>query len=228
MISLIIPAYNEAACISTLIVYLKKNAGSASVEIIVSDGGSTDDTVQLALAAGAHVIISPAKGRAAQMNFGAEQATGNIFYFVHADSFPPPGFVADIEAAVKKGYDAGRYKTKFMSKSQLLKFNAFFTRFDLFFCYGGDQTLFVTRCLFEKLNGFNETKLIMEDYDITERAKTIGRYKIFNRPALVSARKYENNSWFAVQKANYTAIKMYKKGFSSKEIAEAYTHNLKT
>ena len=226
MISVIIPTFNESACIEGLIYYLKKNA-SNPIEVIVSDAGSTDNTLQIAKHAGAIVLLSPQKGRAAQMNYGTSMAKGNIYYFVHADSFPPKSFVEDIEAAVNNGYDAGRYQTKFLSDSLLLKFNAFFTRFNLFVCNGGDQTLFLNSSFFKQLNGFDETKTIMEDYDITQRIQKAGRYKIFSKTALVSARKYEKNSWPTVQRANYIAIKMYKNGISSQEIAKSYKARLR-
>ena len=226
MISVIIPTFNESACIEGLIYYLKKNA-SNPIEVIVSDAGSTDNTLQIAKHAGAIVLLSPHKGRAAQMNYGTSMAKGNIYYFVHADSFPPKSFVEDIEAAINNGYDAGRYQTKFLSDSLLLKFNAFFTRFNLFVCSGGDQTLFVNRSFFNQLNKFDETKTIMEDYDITQRIQETGRYKIFSKTALISARKYEKNSWLTVQRANYMAIKMYKNGISSQEIAKSYKARLR-
>jgi rSAM/selenodomain-associated transferase 2 len=227
MISIIIPAYNEAGYIGNLISYLKKYAGASAIELIVSDAGSVDETVAIAADAGAKVLHSPQKGRAAQMNFGASKASGDIFYFVHADCIPPASFIADIENAAANNFAAGRYRTQFMSNRFLLKLNAYFTRYDLFVCYGGDQTFFITRQLFEKLNGFDETKLIMEDYDITERARKIGQYKIMDKAVLVSARKYENNGWMRVQKANYKAFKMYKKGAATSLIAQAYKTSLK-
>lgn len=227
MISIIIPTYNEAASIANLVDYLKQNAAASPVEIIVSDGGSIDETAAIVAHAGAIVLQSPRKGRAAQMNFGASVASGDILYFVHADCIPTAGFFTDIKKAVEENFDAGRYRTQFMSNRFLLKLNAFFTRFDLFVCYGGDQTFFITRQLFEKLDGYDESKLIMEDYDITERARKIGSYKIMNKPVLISARKYEHNGWLSVQKANYKAIQMYKKGISTSLIAQAYKTCLK-
>jgi rSAM/selenodomain-associated transferase 2 len=227
MISVIIPTYNEVASVGNLINYLKENSGGASIEIIVSDGGSLDKTCAVAGDAGALVFTSPRKGRAAQMNFGVSKASGDILYFIHADCIPPASFVADITKALEDKFELGRYHTQFMSNSFLLKLNAYFTRFDIFLCYGGDQTFFITRQLFTKLNGFDETKLIMEDYDITERARKMGRYKIMQKPVLVSARKYDNNTWLTVQKANYKAIKMYQQGADSSLIAQAYKNNLK-
>ncbi len=222
MISIIIPTYNEEENIEKLVSYLKTGQDKNLVEIIVSDGGSTDQTVAIAKQAGANAMISPKKGRAAQMNYGASLAKGEILYFIHADNFPPPTFFDDIHKAIGEGYDLGRYRTRFNSNRIALKFNAFFTRFDLFMCYGGDQTLFVKRDFFMLIGGFNDSMLIMEDYEIITRARQTGRYKIIQKPTLVSARKYDSNSWFTVQWANYTIIKMYKKGATQSQMAAKY------
>lgn len=222
-ISIIIPTYNEADGIGKLIQYLQVHGGSHVKEIIVSDGGSIDDTISIATATGAFATLSPQKGRAAQMNHGASLATGTVFYFVHADTFPPVSYASDIITAINDGYAFGRYRTQFDSNNKILLFNAWFTRFDLFICYGGDQTLFMDRKLFQQIGGFNGSMRIMEDYDIVTRTKSTGaRYKIFSSAALVSARKYETNSWLRVQTANYTIIRMYKKGGTQQEMAERY------
>ncbi len=226
-ISIIIPALNEATNISKLIGYLFMHGNATIAEIIVVDGGSTDNTIVLAAAAGARVEASPKKGRAAQMNIGASLATGDIFYFVHADTIPPVTFALDIIKAVNDGFGIGRYRTSFISGDWKLKMNAFFTRFDLFACYGGDQTLFITIKLFQQLNGYNDALLIMEEYDLTVRAKEVGKYKIFPDAALVSARKYEGNSWFSIQRANYAIVKMYKKGVPQSQIMERYNQLIK-
>ncbi|MDQ6815726.1 MAG: TIGR04283 family arsenosugar biosynthesis glycosyltransferase, partial [Bacteroidota bacterium] len=202
MISIVIPTYNEAENISRLVSYLVANSNRSVCEIIVSDGESEDRTVHMAEAAGAKAVLSPQKGRAAQLNFGASIATGNILYFIHADTVPPATFVADIEKAVADGYSLGRYATAFDSDKTILKINAFFTQFDWFVCYGGDQTLFITKSLFTAVQGFGQEMQIMEDYDIVTRARKLGRYKIFSKNALVSARKYRTNSWVKVQCAN--------------------------
>lgn len=222
MISVIIPAYNESETIGDLIKYLLRYGGSDLKEIIVSDGGSDDKTCLYAMSAGAIILHSPQQGRAAQMNFGASEASGDILYFVHADCFPPPTFAKDIDWAIDDGFDFGRFRTKFDSSSLMLKINAWFTRFDLFVCYGGDQTLFMTTSMFKKMHGFAASMKIMEDYDIVVRGKKTGKYKIIQRNVLVSARKYLTNSWMRVQKANYRIIKMYKKGASQKEMTEKY------
>jgi glycosyltransferase involved in cell wall biosynthesis len=110
-VSIVIPAYNEAAGIGALLAYLRQvTADEPDLEIIVADGGSTDGTRARARRAGATVVRSPRKGRAAQLNYGARQATGDILYFLHADSYPPPGFLADLRRAQRQGYGSGCYR----------------------------------------------------------------------------------------------------------------------
>lgn len=211
MISIIIPTYNEEENIGKLVRYLKRSGGEKLFEIIISDGGSRDLTLSNAMREGASAFMSPQKGRAVQMNFGASLAKGSILYFVHADTFPPETFAVDIIKAIEDGFDFGRFRTKFDSSSLLLKMNAWLTRFDIFECYGGDQTLFIKKNFFLQVNGFNEQQTIMEDYEIVERARELGKYTIIKKDVLVSARKYEMLSWYKVQKANYKMIKMYKR-----------------
>lgn len=226
MISIIIPTYNEAKNITQLVQYLKKASKEKDEEIIVSDGGSADNTLQAVQYAGAKAVLSPKRSRAAQMNFGASVSAGDILYFIHADTFPPETFVSDIKQAIREGYEFGRYRTKFDSDKTILKVNAFFTRFDWFICYGGDQTLFVTKELFNKLNGFNNDMDIMEDYDIVKRAKQFSPYKIFSKSALISARKYDTNTWLQVQLANSQIAAMYKRGATQQELVDKYKEML--
>lgn len=227
MISIIIPTFNEEKNIERLVPYLQNCCLDKEIEIIIVDCGSADKTKELATSFGAKVIVSSCKGRSVQMNSGAMAAKYDILYFVHADSVPPKTFFTDIVCAVKDGYEIGRYRTKFEGNKWLLKLNAFFTRFDWFVCYGGDQTLFTTRSLFNKANGYDEKFLIMEEYDLVKRAKDFSRYKIFPKAALVSTRKYNSNSWLQVQRANYKIVRLYKKGVPQKELAEKYYQSLK-
>lgn len=221
-ISIIIPTFREEENIGKLVRYLKELGKETVVEIIVSDGGSDDTTIKTAEDAGAKTVISQLKGRAAQMHQGALIAKGEILYFVHADSFPPDSFPSDIIDAVKNGYPIGRYQTKFNSAKWYLKINAWFTRFDWFVCLGGDQTLFITRDLYQQMGGFNTDMLIMEEFEFVKRARKNVQYKIFKKPALVSARKYDTNSWWRVQIANKKMVSMYKKGNSQQEMIETY------
>ena len=225
LISIIIPTYNEAANIARLIGYLKNNS-NLSVEIIVSDGGSHDNTQALAELEGATVLNSPGKGRAAQMNHGASIAQGDLFYFVHADTVPPDNYLADITKAISDGYDLGRYLSSYDSKSWLLKINAFLSRLDTFAGMGGDQTLFITKKLFQQTGGFDGSMKIMEEFEFCTRARKQGKYKIIHKPVLISARKYDTNGWLTVQRANYKVIRMYLKGAIQQDLVATYKRML--
>lgn len=228
MISVIIPTYNEANNIAAIIKAMQQEDHNKEIEIIVSDAGSTDNTLMLAANAGASAIIAPGKGRAAQMNYAAAIAKGDIFYFVHADTKPPPSYAQDILESINNGYDLGSYRLAFDSKNWLLKINAFCTRFPFIWCRGGDQTLFIKRAVFTALNGFTDM-VIMEDYDIIKRAaEKKYRFKVIPKNVLASARKYDVNGYFKVLKANYTIMKRWKQGIASdKEMAVLYKQLLK-
>jgi len=221
-ISIIIPVYNEADNIGRLVNYLVQHKKDSVVEILAVDAGSTDNTMEIARQAGAKTIISPQKGRAAQMNYGASLAQGDILYFIHADTIPPTSFDNDITEAVTEGFEVGRYRTKFNSRKWYLKINAWFTRFDWFVCMGGDQTLFITKGLYEKSGGFRTDMAIMEEFEFVPRVRKLAQYKIFKKPALVSARKYDTNSWWQVQMANKKIVSMYRNGADQQSMVDTY------
>lgn len=222
MISVIIPVYNEEKTIASLVTYLKQHGGSLLQEIIVCNAARTDATTERVAKAGATVVVSPEKGRGAQLNYGATKANGLVYYFVHADVFPPQSFASDIQQAVREGYGLGRYRTTFNTKKWYVKMMSIFSRFDWFACYGGDQTVFVTKELFLKSGGYKQDMRVMEDYEFVVQARQKARYKIINKGALISDRKYNNNSLWKVQKANSIMMRMYKNGASQDEMVNRY------
>lgn len=222
MLSVIIPTHNEAGNIGRLVADLRRYAPVGAVEILVVDANSPDGTAAAARAAGATVLESPRPGRANQMNYGAQQARGDIFYFVHADVRIHPDYVATIREAVARGDAAGCYRFRFDSNHPLLRLNSYGTRFKGLMSRGGDQTLFISRALFEQLGGFNEAFVIMEDFEIIQRIRRVARFHIVPQDVVVSARKYETNSWLRVQLANLTAFSMYFLKLPPTRIARTY------
>ncbi len=226
-ISVIIPVFNEVKLIAETIQFIKNNGGNLLEEIIVVDAGSTDNTVLFAKNSGALVYNSAKMGRAEQMNLGAKMAKSDILYFVHADTKPPETFASEIIEAIKNGSEIGCFRLKLNSKKLLFFINEWFTRFNVMWCRGGDQTLFVTKKLYNKLNGFDEKFVIMEEYDFIIKAKKIAKFKILNNSTLASARKYENNGWLKVMVANYIAYKMFTKKIEPQKIKDYYKAALK-
>ena len=220
-ISVIIPAYHEAENIGRTVRHLR-SAKDAACEVIVSDGGSGDDTLKAAEAAGATAFLSPVKGRAGQMNFAVEHATGEVLYFVHADTLPPLSYPQDIAAAISKGYDCGSYRTRFDRQRGLLHVNAFFTRFNALFLRGGDQSIWVTRALWDRVGRYREDMRIMEDYEFLQRIWNAGKFKLHPKSTIVSARKYDEATWLQVQLANLKVVRMWRAGAGQQEMIDTY------
>ena len=225
-LSVIIPTLNEADTIGALVHDLQLHSCDSLTDLLVVDGGSTDDTVERARQAGARVVVSPQAGRANQMNYGATLTMGDMLYFVHADVQVHPDFVSDITGAIASGSDAGCYRFRFASSHPLLRLNSYGTRFPGIMSRGGDQTLFITRGLFNRLGGFRERYVVMEDFDMIVRIREIGHFCIIPKDVIVSARKYEENSWLRVQVANLTAFSLFFMNVAPTRIARTYKRML--
>lgn len=154
------------------------------------DGGSQDRTVQIAEAFDV-VVLQSEKGRALQMNCGARYASGDILYFLHADTIPPKQFGTHIIEALKQNTQAGCFRMQFESPSRFLKFFAWFTRLNYLLCRGGDQSLFIETNLFFEIKGFNEAYKIYEDVEFIGRLYKITSFEVLPWPVRTSARKYK-------------------------------------
>jgi len=171
MISVIIPTFNEEAHIKATIQRLwQYDEGNFIKEIIIADGGSTDNTVAIADTEGVIVAISPKKGRVAQMNYGSALATKEILYFLHADTLPPQNFTNDIAKEIKQGYEAGCYMLSFDNHHWFLKANCWFTRFDVDTIRFGDRAYLLLKKNL-KVGGFCEKHIVLEDQYIIKRFK---------------------------------------------------------
>ncbi|MDQ3100306.1 MAG: TIGR04283 family arsenosugar biosynthesis glycosyltransferase [Bacteroidota bacterium] len=222
MISVIIPTYNEEGYIgATVGAVLRAARKDLLAEVIVVDGGSTDGTTKEAEAAGARVITSLRKGRAVQMNVGAENAQGTILYFLHADSIPPGGFTQRIIDDARETI-AGCFRLRFDHRHWFLRANCWFTRFDIQAFRYGDQSLFVKADAFQRTDGFNEQLVIFEDNEIITRLKKIGSFKVLPFCVQTSARKYLENGIYRMQGVFYLMWFMYSLGYSQEKLVNTY------
>jgi len=228
MISVIIPTYNEQQNISAIINYLKELRANQYVsEIIVVDGGSTDNTFKLAQEAGARAIKSEKKGRAFQMNCGAYLAEGEVLYFLHADSYPPENFSSEIIKAMKAGFKSGCFRMAFDHPHWFLRANAWFTRFNINWIRFGDQSLFVTKPVFVAAGGFNPNLIIMEDQEIVGRLQKYGKFKVIPATIITSARKYLKNGVYRLQAIFFLLCILYQLGLSQKILTRFYQKLIK-
>ncbi len=226
-ISIIIPILNEVDNLNRLIPFLAALEANVITEILVVDGGSTDNSSAIASEHGATVIQSSICSRAAQLNAGAKVAKGSILYFIHADSLPLKSLAEDILGAINSGYRAGCFSYDFESRHPMLKINSWFTQFNGIFSGGGDQTLFIKHSFFKELGGYDEKFSIMEDFEFVKRIKKVTQFKLIKKPIKVSDRKYQTNSWLTIQWANLIAMIAFRLGVKPERIKTLYYNRLK-
>jgi rSAM/selenodomain-associated transferase 2 len=227
LLSIIIPTFNEAENMALFINLLQKEDTGELLEIIVVDGQSTDNTMAVAIKCGVKVVASPVKGRAAQMNYGASFATTNILYFLHADSIPPKGFIAEILEQIKNGFGCGCFRLQFDHLDWFLKANAWFTRFDFNAFRFGDQSLFVLKDTFTKAGGFKEKLIIMEDQEIIHRLKKFGKFTVMKPAITTSSRKYIRNGIYKTQGIFFLIYFLYKINIPQSKLVRLYQNLIK-
>lgn len=189
-ISIIIPVLNEEVTLSKISSHLQsiKNQGH---EIVVVDGGSNDNTLTVAHEITDLVIICP-PGRAMQMNNGAAVATGDVFLFLHADTFLPDNIVQIISDLSEKENVWGRFdvrlsshKTIYRIIERLINFRSCVTSIAT-----GDQAIFIEKNLFNHIGGFPEIAL-MEDVEISRQLKKISAPVCVKYKVTTSSRRWE-------------------------------------
>ncbi len=223
MISIIIPVLNEVKTIEELLFHLVDCADLKNInEIIVVDGGSTDGTKNIIQSLDLKIkLVNSEKGRAKQMNTGSNIATGDILYFLHADSFPPLNYDTHIINEVKKGNNAGCFRLQFDSNHWWLKIASWLTQFSWRACRGGDQSQFITKALFEDIGGFDETYTIYEDNILINELYKRNEFVVINKKIKTSARLYKKHGVWKIQ---YHFLAIYLKRWNGATAVELYEY----
>lgn len=220
-ISIIIPTLNEEENIRKLLNNLKNLKGD--FEVIFSDGGSLDKTLDIIKDFGNYKIINSDRGRAKQLNNGAKESNNDILFFLHADSVIEENALIKIEDFIKNGNKVGCLKIKFDSKKILM--NIFAVLSNLRVKYRniafGDQGIFIEKKFFEDIGMFEDIPL-MEDYKLSIKLKSICRIKYIDSYIISSSRRFEKNgiikTALLMQKLQY----MFRKRISIDKIANIY------
>ncbi|TYB78269.1 glycosyltransferase [Bizionia myxarmorum] len=229
-ISVIIPAHNEAENLAVLVPRLVALTENFNVEIVIALS-SESAALNTSGFPFTNVLIEKCleKGRAFQMNQAAKIASGDILVFLHADVLPPKGFFNNIQETIASGFDAGFFSYQFDTDNFWLKINAHFTKTDGVFTGGGDQCLFIKKAVFKKLDSFDEHQVLMEDFEFFKRMKKAKTpYLIVKNNLIVSARKYEHNSYVKVNLCNLLMVALFKCGYKPERLKLLYSRILKT
>jgi len=192
-LSIIIPTLNESRTIAHTLLALQplKQAGH---QIILVDGGSTDDTLAQAGSL-ADLVLSTARGRASQMQFGALSADGDMLWFLHADTVPGSKAVGQVEQLSTRLKNRwGYFQVSFREKSILLAMisRLMNLRSRLTAVGTGDQGIFVSRELYDAVGGFDDIPL-MEDISLCKKLRKISRPRCLSGTLQTSARRWLNN-----------------------------------
>jgi len=187
--SIIIPTLNEAGQIAETLAAISRLEGEW--EVLVADGGSDDDTVKRAEAAGAVVLRCP-RGRGPQMHAAATMARGDVLWFLHADTRPPAHALHEIRRTLADERVAGGSFTPRFSGASLAarQMTWIYPALRWLGLSYGDAGMFVRRSAYESIGGFRPYSLF-EDLDLVRRIRRHGRFVRLHCQIETSSRRFE-------------------------------------
>ncbi|MGB3403174.1 MAG: TIGR04283 family arsenosugar biosynthesis glycosyltransferase [Microcoleaceae cyanobacterium] len=219
-ISIIIPVLNEATSITTVI---QQALTGKNIEIIVVDGGSQDQTVEVVNALGVK-LIQTSPGRGQQMNLGATQATGEILLFLHADTYLPDQFDDYIYQTLAQPHtSAGAFNLNIAAHLPgihwieiIVNWRSRFLQFPY-----GDQAIFLKTTTFRQIGGFPQLP-IMEDFELIRQLRKKGKIAISSAAVITSGRRWQKLGVLKTTLLNQLIIIGYLLGISPDKLAKFY------
>ena len=191
-------------------------------ELIVVDGGSTDQTVAIAQQFTSQVLHSR-RGRAVQMNWGARHAHGDILLFLHADTRLPAAGLETVRRALQDGAVGGAFRLAIMPPTPGLRLVAWGTNLRARFgrLPYGDQALFMPRQVFEALGGYDDIPF-MEDVRMVQALRKRGRLMILPQAVYTSGRRWQRDGVFYTTVCNTVLITLYFWGVPPEKLQRWY------
>jgi len=226
-VSVVIPTLNEAARLPRLLESLG-SCRPAPFEIVVSDGGSDDGTVEVARAGGR--LVEAPRGRASQLQAGAEAARGGTLWFLHADTVPPPLAVGEVIGSIEAGAPGGCFRIAFPEAeldphpSLRLIQGGINARTVVTRAGTGDQGIFVRRDVFDRVGGFPRWPLF-EDVALSAAIRREGRPAICGGPLVTSARRWIRGGIARTMLRMWALRAGYLLGVSPETLATAWRHD---
>ena len=192
-LSIVIPALNEADSISATLDAISQS--SVHTEVVVVDGGSDDNSAEIARASGARVIASE-RGRGVQMHAGACATEADVLWFLHADTIvPADGAERIVQALQDRDVVAGNFDVRFDGPGAAARFMTWLypqlRRLGL--CYG-DSAIFVRREAYERVGGFKSFP-IFEDLDLLRELRKLGGFVHVPATVVTSSRRFQGGKF---------------------------------
>jgi rSAM/selenodomain-associated transferase 2 len=217
MLSVVIPALNAARTLATCLERV-----AVAEEVIVVDGGSTDETVAIARAAGA-AVVAAAKGRGSQLRAGAEAASGDWLLFLHADTLPGLDWRAAAASHVRAHPGKAacfRFRLADPAWQARLVERGVALRVALLGLPYGDQGLLVPRTLYREVGGYRPLPL-MEDVDLARRIGR-SRLRLLDETAATAADRWRRDGWLRRSAGNAALLLLYRLGVAPERLARRY------
>lgn len=222
-LAIVVPTLNEEGT-------LRRNlplALAQADEVVITDGGSTDDTLEVARDLGARIVCGP-PGRGGQLNRGAGATDADVLLFLHADTILPKDAGRAIREAVRTGAPGGAFLLRFDGDGLVFRLGERVVnlRTRRAFMTLGDQAQFVTREAFHELGGFREWP-ILEDLDLSRRMKARWgrrRLAVIEEPVVTSARRFAAHGPARTVAKNWLIWLLFLLGVSPHRLAKLYRH----
>lgn len=219
-VAIVIPTLDESRTLDGTL----RAAFLESSEVVISDGGSRDDTVAKATALGARVVSGP-PGRGGQLNRGAGATEREVLLFLHADTRLPERAAARLVERIDGGLEGGAFLIRFDAAGLLYRFgervvNARTRRFGWAL---GDQAHFVRRDVFEAMGGYRDWP-ILEDVDFIRRLGRRRRLGIVEAAVVTDARRFETRGKLRTVAVNWLIWALFAAGASPHRLARLYRH----